>query len=137
LEISGVPLEPRLVRTGEFFFEDGLALGRELLGQPDPPTAVLCGNDLQALGVFEAARQLGLRIPLDLSVVGFDGIDAGTWCGPALTTVRQPFRDIGAAAAGVLLRLIGGEAPAQTRVELPTTLIVRGSTAPPPVRIVP
>jgi LacI family transcriptional regulator, xylobiose transport system transcriptional regulator len=131
LEISLVPLEPRLVRTGQFFFEDGLALGRGLLDQPDPPTAVLCGNDLQALGVYEAARQLGLRIPQDLSVVGFDGIDAGNWCGPPLTTVRQPFRDIGAAAAHLLLALIAGETPAPARIELPTTLIVRGSTAPP------
>jgi LacI family xylobiose transport system transcriptional regulator len=132
LDISGAPLEPRLVRTGQFFFEDGFALGRELLGQPDPPTAVLCGNDLQALGVYEAARQLGLRIPQDLSVVGFDGIDPGTWCGPPLTTVRQPFRDIGAAAARLLLALIAGEAAARTRIELPTTLVVRASTAPPP-----
>ena len=131
LEIAGVPLEPRLVRTGDFFFEEGLALGLELLGQPDPPTAVLCGNDLQALGVYEAARQLGLRIPQELSVVGFDGIDPGTWCGPPLTTVRQPFRDIGAAAANLLLALIAGRVPAHTRIELPTTLIVRGSTAPP------
>ncbi len=132
LEIAGVPLEPRLIGTGDFTFEDGLALGRELLSVPDRPTAVLCGNDLQALGVYEAARQLGWRIPQDLSVVGFDGIDAGTWCGPPLTTVRQPFRDIGAAAASVLLALIAGEAPAQTRIELPTTLVVRASTAPAP-----
>jgi len=132
LEISGVPLEPRLVRTGRFFFEDGLALGHELLSHPDPPTAVLCGNDLQALGVYEAARQLGMRIPQDLSVVGFDGIDPGSWCGPPLTTVRQPFRDIGAAAANLLLSLIAGEELGQTRIELPTTLVVRASTAPPP-----
>jgi LacI family transcriptional regulator, xylobiose transport system transcriptional regulator len=131
LDISGVPLEARLVRTGDFSFEAGLALGRELLSLPDRPTAVLCGNDLQALGVYEAARQSGLRIPQDLSVVGFDGIDAGTWCGPPLTTVRQPFRDIGAAAAKLLLALVAGRAPTQTRIELPTTLVVRASTAPP------
>ncbi len=131
LEISGVPLRPRLVRTGEFTFDAGLVLGGELLSQPDPPTAVLCGNDLQALGVYKAARRLGLRIPQDLSVVGFDGIDAGTWCDPALTTVRQPFRDIGAAAANLLLALIAGPVPALTRVELPTILIARDSTAPP------
>ena len=133
LDISGVPLEPRLVRTGQFFFEDGLALGQDLLSRPDPPTAVLCGNDLQALGVYEAARQSGLRIPEELSVVGFDGIDAGTWCGPPLTTVCQPFRDIGAAAAKLLLALIAGRVPAQTRIELPTSLVVRASTAPPPL----
>jgi LacI family xylobiose transport system transcriptional regulator len=133
LEIAGVSLEARLVRTGEFSFEDGLAFGRELLSLPEPPTAVLCGNDLQALGVYEAARELCLRIPADLSVVGFDGIDAGTWCGPPLTTVRQPFRDIGAAAANLLLALIAGRVPAQTRIELPTTLVVRASTARPSI----
>ncbi|HEX6685401.1 MAG TPA: LacI family DNA-binding transcriptional regulator [Candidatus Limnocylindrales bacterium] len=136
LEISGVPLKTRLVKTGDFSFESGLALGRELLSLSDPPTAVLCGNDLQALGVYEAARQRGLRIPQELSVVGFDGIDAGTWCGPPLTTVCQPFRAIGAAAAKLVLALISGRVPAQTRIEVPTTLIVRSSTAPPPARIV-
>jgi LacI family transcriptional regulator, xylobiose transport system transcriptional regulator len=132
METAGVPLDPRLVRTGRFFFEDGLALARDLLTLPDPPTAVLCGNDLQALGVYEAARQVGFRIPDDLSVVGFDGIDASNWCGPPLTTVRQPFREMGAAAARLLLTIVAGLAPAQTRVELSTTLVVRGSTAPPP-----
>jgi LacI family transcriptional regulator, xylobiose transport system transcriptional regulator len=131
LEMAGVPADPGLVRTGEFWFDDGLALGRDLLSLPDRPTAVLCGNDLQAFGVFEAARQAGLRIPQDLSVVGFDGIASGMWCGPPLTTVRQPFREIGAAAAGLLLALIAGQTPAQTRIELPTTLVVRASTAPP------
>lgn len=131
METSGVPVDARLIRTGQFFFEDGLALGLELLSLPDRPTAVLCGNDLQALGVYEAARRLGLRIPDELSVVGFDGIDNTTWCGPALTTVRQPFREMGAAAANMLLALVAGEQPEQVRIELPTTLVVRGSTAPP------
>jgi LacI family xylobiose transport system transcriptional regulator len=133
LDIAGIELPARLVRTGEFSFEAGLALGTDLLSQPAPPTAVLCGNDLQALGVYKAARQLGLRIPHDLSVVGFDGIDAGNWCDPALTTVRQPVRAIGAAAANLLLALIAGPVPALTRIELPATLVVRDSTAPPPV----
>jgi LacI family xylobiose transport system transcriptional regulator len=132
METAGVPVDPRMVRSGQFNFEDGLALARELLHDPDRPTAVMCGNDLQALGVYEAARELGLRIPDDLSVVGFDGLQTGNWCRPPLTTVCQPFRDIGAAAAELLLTLIAGRAPAQTRIELPTTLLIRGSTAPPP-----
>jgi LacI family xylobiose transport system transcriptional regulator len=134
LEIAGLPLDPRLVRTGDFSFDAGLALSAEVLRQPDPPTALLCANDLQALGAYKAARQLGLRIPEHLSIVGFDGIDAGTWCDPSLTTVRQPFRDIGGAAANLLLTLIDGRTPAQTRIELPATLVVRESTAPPPER---
>lgn len=131
LEMAGFPLDPRLVRTGRFWFDDGLEFGRELLARPDRPTALLCGNDLQALGVYEAARLAGLRIPEDLSVVGFDGVTATLWCGPPMTTVCQPFREIGAAAARLLLALIAGEQPAQTRIELATTLAVRASTAPP------
>ncbi|MEU4746306.1 substrate-binding domain-containing protein [Actinosynnema sp. NPDC023658] len=128
----GTPLDERLVRVGQWFaFEDGLNHARELLRLPDPPTAVLCGNDLQALGVYEAARQAGLRVPQDLSVVGFDDIAAVRWCGPPLTTVRQPMVEMGAAAAEQVLSLAAGRQPAHMRVELPTTLIVRDSTAPP------
>lgn len=85
LDAEAVPLDARLVRTWLWFaFEDGLNHGRELLRLTDPPTAILCGNDLQALGVYEAARRAGRRIPDDLSVVGFDDIAPSQWCGPAL-----------------------------------------------------
>ncbi|MCE6998617.1 substrate-binding domain-containing protein [Saccharothrix sp. S26] len=132
MDEHGVPLDERLVRVGQWFaFEEGFDHARELLRLPDPPTAVLCGNDLQALGVYEAARQAGLRVPDDLSVVGFDDIPAVRWCGPPLTTVRQPMVEMGAAAAELVLALAAGRTPAQPRVELPTTLIVRDSTAPP------
>ncbi|MEV8435751.1 substrate-binding domain-containing protein [Actinosynnema sp. NPDC051121] len=132
MDEHGVPLDERLVRIGQWFaFEEGFTHARELLRLPDPPTAVLCGNDLQALGVYEAARQAGLRIPEDLSVVGFDDIPAVRWCGPPLTTVRQPMVEMGAAAAELVLTLAAGRVPTQPRVELPTTLIVRDSTAPP------
>lgn len=131
LDAAGARLDDRLVRTGEFTFEDGAALGRELLGRPDPPTAVLCGNDLQALGVYAAAWRLGLRIPDDLSVVGFDDIDNTRWCCPPMTTVRQPLVEMGATAARMLLDLAAGDTPVQSRVELATTLVVRDSTAPP------
>jgi LacI family xylobiose transport system transcriptional regulator len=132
METAGVPLDPRLVRTGKFYVEVGLALGLELLRLADRPTAILCGNDLQALGVYEAARQAGLRVPDDLSVVGFDDIEPTRWCGPPMTTVRQPFREMGAAAARLVLALAAGQMPAQNRIELATTLVVRASTAPPP-----
>ena len=135
MDAAGVPLNPRLVRTGEWFsYDDGLSNGRELLRLSDRPTAVLCGNDLQALGVYEAARQVGLRIPDDLSVVGFDDIVYARWCGPPMTTVRQPFAEMGAAAARLVLALAARETITHTRVELATTLIVRDSTAPPPAR---
>ncbi|GAA2272090.1 LacI family DNA-binding transcriptional regulator [Glycomyces scopariae] len=132
LAAAGAPLDERLVRTGMWFsYEEGLAHGRDLLGLADPPTAVLCGNDLQALGVYEAARQAGAAVPADLSVVGFDDISYTRWCGPPMTTVRQPFAELGAAAAGMVLALAAGEAVAQSRVELPVSLTVRASTAAP------
>jgi LacI family xylobiose transport system transcriptional regulator len=131
LDVAGVPLDERLVRSGRFYFEDGRDFGRELLSLPDRPTAVVCGNDLQALGVYAAAWQLGLRIPQDLSVIGFDDIENTHWCCPPMTTVRQPFAEMGATAASMVLQLAAGESLVQHRVELATTLVVRGSTAPP------
>jgi LacI family xylobiose transport system transcriptional regulator len=131
LAAAAASLDERLVRTGMWFsFEEGFAHGRELLRLADPPTAVLCGNDLQALGVYEAARQAGVPIPGELSVVGFDDISYARWSGPPLTTVHQPFAELGAAAAGLVLALAAGEAVTQTRIELATTLTVRASTGP-------
>ena len=127
---AGLPVARELVRRGRFYYEDGLRLGRELLNLAQPPTAVVCGNDLQALGVYEAARQLGRRIPDDLSVVGFDDVEFARWCGPPLTTVRQPLIEMGAAAATLVMALAAGERPAQTRIEVATALVVRESTAP-------
>ncbi|GGN94222.1 transcriptional regulator [Actinoplanes lobatus] len=131
METAGLPADPQLIHTGRFLFEDGLELGTILLRMARPPTAVLCGDDLLALGVYEAARRAGVHIPGDLSVVGFDGITATRWCGPPMTTVRQPFREIGAAAARLLLQLIMEDPVANTRVELPTALAIRASTAAP------
>jgi LacI family xylobiose transport system transcriptional regulator len=131
LDTAGIPFDGRLMRNGVFTFDQGRDLGLELLQQPDPPTAVVCGDDLQALGVYEAARLTGLRIPDQLSVVGFDDIEQCSWCGPPMTTVRQPFAEMGATAARLVLELAAGRTPQQTRFELATTLMVRGSTAPP------
>jgi LacI family xylobiose transport system transcriptional regulator len=131
LEGAGSPLDGRLIRTGHFLFDDGLRMAEELLSLPQRPTAILCGNDLQALGVYEAARRLGLRVPQDLSVVGFDDMSDASWSAPPLTTIRQPFGDMGAVATQMLVSLVAGE-PAKPRVELATSLVVRGSTARPP-----
>ncbi len=134
LDAAGVPLDEQMVRTAWFSFEDGLAVARELLSLPNRPTAILCGNDLQALGVYEAAQRAGLCIPRDLSVVGFDDITNTRWCSPAMTTVRQPVLEMGATAAKMALSLAAGETLTQTRIELATSLVVRDSTAPPPGR---
>jgi LacI family xylobiose transport system transcriptional regulator len=131
LDTGGAPLDEKLVRSGRFQTDDGLRLAAELIDLPDRPSAIICGNDLQALGVYEAARRAGLRIPQDLSVVGFDDINLARCFPPPLTTVRQPFADMGEAAAHMLLSLAAGKIPLQTRVELATTLVVRQSTARP------
>ncbi|MEU7960721.1 LacI family DNA-binding transcriptional regulator [Micromonospora humida] len=130
LEAAGVGLPARWLRHGHWFsFEDGLNHGQELLRQDPAPTAIVCGNDLQALGVYEAARLAGRRIPRDLSVVGFDDIPYTMFCGPPMTSVRQPLTEMGAVAARMVLTLAANESLAQTRVELATTLVVRDSTA--------
>ncbi|MCZ7438165.1 LacI family DNA-binding transcriptional regulator [Micromonospora sp. WMMC241] len=134
LDYAGVPFVESLERRGEYTFEEGRDLGAQLLARPDPPTAVVCGDDLQAMGVYAAARDAGLRIPDDLSVVGFDDVEQAAWLAPPLTTVRQPFAEIGATAARLALAMADGRALDQERYELGTTLIVRGSTAPPPAR---
>jgi LacI family transcriptional regulator, xylobiose transport system transcriptional regulator len=132
LETAGLPVDQGLIRAGDFHHEAGYRLGLELLGRPDRPTAVFAGNDLQALGLYEAARELGLRIPEDLSVVGFDDLPVARWVGPPLTTVRQPLTEMAEAAAKLVLDLGRAEGtPAATRVELATSLVVRASTGAP------
>jgi LacI family transcriptional regulator len=105
------------------------ALG--ILSAPGRPTAVFACSDLMALGVYDAARDLGLRIPDDLSVVGFDDVPEAGWATPNLTTVRQPITEMGSAAMRLLLSDRGGRArPGSVeRFELATSLVVRSSTA--------
>ncbi|GIJ72393.1 LacI family DNA-binding transcriptional regulator [Virgisporangium ochraceum] len=134
LDHAGIAATDELERQGVFTVDDGLRLGAELLALPERPTAIACGDDLQALGVYEAARRAGLRIPEDLSVVGFDDVDQAAWTAPPLTTVRQEFALMGATAARLALELAAGQLPARQRHELDTVLVVRGSTAAPPDR---
>lgn len=131
LDAAAVPRDPTLMRVGPLYVAGGLAAARELLALPDPPTAIFAANDLQALGVYEAAREAGQRIPADLSVVGFDDLAFTQWSNPPLTTVRQPLLQMGAAAADLVMTLAVGRTPEHDRIELATTLVVRGSTAPP------
>ncbi|MEV4561093.1 LacI family DNA-binding transcriptional regulator [Kitasatospora sp. NPDC049285] len=132
LETARIPVDPSLIHEGDFHHEGGYARARELLTRPDRPTAIFAGNDLQALGVYQAARELGLRVPEDLSVVGFDDLPLALWVGPPLTTVRQPLVEMAETAARLAVGLARGEHPAATRVDLATSLVVRTSTAPPP-----
>ncbi|MCA2226308.1 LacI family DNA-binding transcriptional regulator [Nonomuraea aurantiaca] len=132
LDMAGVPVDPQLVARGDFFIEGGLAEARRLLRLPDRPTAIFATNDGQAIGVYHAAHQLGLRVPDDLSVIGFDDMPSARWAIPPLTTIRQPLRQMAAAATSMVLKLAQGEPLSQSRIELATELVVRDSTAPPP-----
>ncbi|MGY1738255.1 MULTISPECIES: LacI family DNA-binding transcriptional regulator [unclassified Geodermatophilus] len=129
LDRAGIPADPALVRHGNFHHDGGYERARELLALPDPPTAVFAGSDEQAFGVLEAARQAGLSVPGDLSVVGFDDLPMARWSSPPLTTVRQPLADMGRMAGRMLLDLISGRELASQRVELATSLVPRASTA--------
>lgn len=131
MDEARVPIDPDLVSHGPFKVEEGVAMGRRLLARPDRPTAIITGNDLQALGVYQAAREARLHVPEQLSVVGFDDLPIARWVSPPLTTIRQPLVEMAEAAADLVLGLAQGQEPAQLRVELATELIVRESTAPP------
>ena len=131
LEAAAVPVDPRLIREGEFEIADGLAHTMALLRLADPPTAVFALNDGMAIGVYHAAHQAGLRIPDDLSVVGFDDYALDEWLVPPLTTVRQPLREMGEAAARMVLDLAQGRPSSSHRRELATDLVVRSSTRTP------
>ncbi len=133
----GLPIEPGFERFGDFHVEGGRRQAHELLSLPDRPTAIFAGSDLQALGALEAARALGLRVPDDVSIVGYDDIPLSRWVSPRLTTVHQPLRQMGVEAAKLVLALrdeqpaASSSAPA-ARMDLATSLVVRDSTAPPP-----
>ena len=129
---AGIEIEPGWIRYGDFQREAGERHARELLRMPDPPTAIFAGNDLQALGVLQAARALGVAVPDELSVVGYDDVAIAELASPRLSTIHQPLREMAEQATGIVLRLLDDVPPEVTRIELATSLVVRDSTAPPP-----
>lgn len=131
VEAAGLPVDDALIVRTHLTREDGYTAAVELLNRPQRPTAIFACNDLQALGVYRAARSLGLRIPADLSVVGFDDLPIAALIDPPLTTVHQPLTEMAAAATELALALGRGEKRPQSGLELATTLTVRESTAPP------
>ena len=103
-----------------------------LLAERDVPTGVVCYNDLTAVGALRGARAAGLRVPEDLSIVGFDDIEIASWTDPPLTTVRQPTEAMGRWAVEHLTEALGGNAVVDEHVTLEPALVVRGSSGPPP-----
>jgi LacI family transcriptional regulator len=129
MESAGADVPDGYLRTGDFLYENGLREGLALLKLAEPPTAVFAGSDEMALGVIEAARSLAVRVPEDLSVIGFDDTNVARLSSPPLTTIRQPLRDMGAVALRTAMRLAAGEDLDSHHVELATQLVIRRSTA--------
>ena len=129
LEAAGIPFDPELVRVGGYRAAETTDAARELLSRSDRPTAVFAANDLSAIRVLEIARELGLRVPQDLSVVGFDNVPEAANAVPALTTVAQPLHQMGAEAVRLLLGLLAG-GTTEDHLLLPASLVVRASTSP-------
>ncbi|MBN1965908.1 MAG: LacI family DNA-binding transcriptional regulator [Anaerolineae bacterium] len=124
----GLLFDPELVRKGNYQQVSGFEQGRCLLELPDPPTAIIASNDLMAFGVMDAAKAAGLKVGEDISIVGFDDIDMASQTHPPLTTVRQPLAEMGEMALEMLASLIQGQSLLKRQRELPTELIIRGTT---------
>jgi len=127
---AGILLDPELVVYSDWRIPRGTEAARELLSLPDPPTAIFGFNDNVAIGALHAARERGLSVPDDLSVVGFDDTEQAVIVTPRLTSVRQPLAELGRMGVSLLIRLIDGQRVDALRVELATQLVVRESTAP-------
>jgi LacI family xylobiose transport system transcriptional regulator len=135
LERAGIGFDPELLRIGNFGVDGGRERTAELMSLENPPTAIFAGSDLQAVGVYEYARPHGVRIPDDLSVIGYDDLQLSRWVGPPLTTIRQPLSEMAATAARQLIAMSDGREPISRRIALATSLVVRESTAPPRVPV--
>lgn len=131
LSRAGLPAEETLVRCDALNPDGGRRQAAGLLALPDPPTAIVAGNDAQAFGVLQALAERGLRCPENLSVTGFDDVPIATWATPPLTTVRQPLAAMAATAFWMLTSPGAGSDVGPRHLELDTALVIRRSTTPP------
>ncbi len=129
LQRAGIDVDTGLMRSGEFEPDVARAAAGDLLGLAEPPSAIFAANDLMAIAVIEEATARGLRVPEDLSVVGFDNIPESAMTRPALTTVHQPIQEMGARAVEILVQLLLGNPCVPMRETLPTHLVERRSCA--------
>jgi LacI family transcriptional regulator len=131
LSAAGILPDPALEVEAVPEIEPGRDAAEYLLDLPEPPTAIFAFNDNIAIGAIQAARARGLRVPEDLSVVGFDDVELATIVTPMLTTVRQPLAEMGRTAVSLLIRLMEQQSLETLHLELATRLVIRDSTAPP------
>lgn len=128
LQDAGISYDPQLVHDGDYQRDLAAIAATDLLTLPQPPTAIFAANDLSALSAIETAKSLGLNVPNDLSVIGFDDIPEAAQSMPTLSTVRQPMHEMGATAVTLLLSMLAGEEVTQP-AQMPASLIPRESTA--------
>lgn len=131
LAAAGIPLDETLIRTSDYSTETALGCARELLALPHPPTAIFAANDMSAMGIYQAAVEAGVRIPQDLSVVGFDNLHDSALFNPPLTTVDQFIEEIGSMAIEMLMKLVKGQTLESSLTKIPTRLVIRESCLPP------
>jgi LacI family transcriptional regulator, galactose operon repressor len=130
LSEAGIEVDPDLVRLGLYEKSASQQPATEMLTMPDRATAIFAANDLSALATMEVALDLGLRVPEDVSVIGFDNIPESALTTPALTTIEQPIQLMGQRAIAMLIDLLRGVPVRTTHVTLPTRLVVRQTTGP-------
>ena len=131
LRVHHIPEDNKLIYEGTFFQPDGYAGGSALLDLDNPPTAIFASNDVMAMGAMDAVRSRGLRIPEDVSIIGFDDIPQAELVRPVLTSVRQPLEQMGRLATQMLIDKLKNPQKELGRIELPTELIIRDSTTSP------
>ncbi|WP_337879686.1 LacI family DNA-binding transcriptional regulator [Rheinheimera sp.] len=129
---AGVDFDESLLSPGNFSLASGQKAAADLMALPRPPTAIFCENDEMAIGALQQLKQLGLRVPQDVSVAGFDDIAFAAYSDPPLTTIAQPAEEFGSTAVSLLIDLIEGRLGKAPKVILPFDLIERASTGPAP-----
>ncbi|MEH6727594.1 MAG: LacI family DNA-binding transcriptional regulator [Hyphomicrobiales bacterium] len=122
----GLTLQPPYLVEAKYTIEQGKTAARQLLRLDPPPTAIICGNDVQAAGALKAVREVGLIVPDDVSVVGFDDIDLAEAVEPGLTTVHVPHRRMGREAARLIIKMARDRAPVQN-ISIDTKIVERSS----------
>lgn len=131
LKKNGLPLQKGWVLGSDFTQQGGYERMKKLLSLQAPPTAVLVINDFSAMGALRAAKEIGWRVPKDISIVGFGDVPFSSMTDPPLTTIREPFQQMGMEAAGILLDRVSGKRHASRHRMLSVELVIRDSTAPP------
>lgn len=130
MQAAGLPVDPALIVQGQFMQSGGYSATEILLSLAVPPTAIFCANDEMAFGAIDAINSKGLKVPDDVSVIGFDDIPTASYVFPTLTTMRQPFAEMANRAVSEVVEIIQGREIKAAKIAFPMDMVVRNSTAP-------